>query len=219
MLVSFDLNGTLLNSGNSIKWDRLALYKKWGFQIEEKEFLIAHQATKKQLSENAQIIELGVRDTLKFWIQKELLFLKQEEKKISIADINTIAEKYKTDINSQLEIFQRLKRRKHIVAIISNNIGNSKTIIEQCDLHQFVDVVIDSSVVGIVKPDKAIFHLCMKHFNINNHSDCWHIGDNFDQDIIGAENAGWNAIYFTDKPKQKYYREITNLKQIFKWIP
>lgn len=48
------------------------------------------------------------------------------------------------------------------------------------------DIII-SEAVGYVKPDKRIFHLLDKQ--------AWFIGDSYEKDMMGAKNAGWNAIW------------------------
>ena len=55
--------------------------------------------------------------------------------------------------------------------------------------------LIISEEVGIAKPDIRIFEFAEERFNLVK-EDTWFIGDNYDFDIVGAANAGWNSIWF-----------------------
>ena len=51
-----------------------------------------------------------------------------------------------------------------------------------------------SGEVGIDKPDPRIFDVMCERMKVKP-EDCLYIGDNYVNDVLGARNAGWNAIY------------------------
>ncbi|HBL84481.1 MAG TPA: HAD family hydrolase [Clostridiales bacterium] len=72
--------------------------------------------------------------------------------------------------------------------------------------------IVTSEEAKSYKPDKKIFDYTLKKYNLNE-NDVIHIGDSVSSDIIGAENAGINAIWINRK--NKTIPDIVN-KQIIK---
>jgi putative hydrolase of the HAD superfamily len=88
------------------------------------------------------------------------------------------------------------------VAVVSNSEGTVEELLRTTGIAQVgpgdgVDVlaVIDSSVVGIAKPDPAIFHHTLDLIGVDP-SDAVHIGDSVRFDVEGARAAGVHALHF-----------------------
>ncbi len=86
--------------------------------------------------------------------------------------------------------------------------------------HYFAHVVL-SEAAGSLKPDPAIFNYALK---INNASaeEALMIGDSFEADIIGAANAGINALYLNNTGKKRELpervKEIKSLKEALEFL-
>jgi len=59
---------------------------------------------------------------------------------------------------------------------------------ENLGLAHYFECIIDSAIVGVEKPDPAIFEIALGEMQVAA-SHCLHIGDNYDRDVIGARNA------------------------------
>lgn len=78
------------------------------------------------------------------------------------------------------------------VAIVSNSEGHLTELFNAVGLGNSFDLVIDSALVGVEKPDPAIFQLALSHFHVDpKHT--LHLGDTVATDILGAHNAGIRA--------------------------
>src|SRR5262249_26065710 len=88
---------------------------------------------------------------------------------------------------------QRLKASGLIVGVISNSNGTVRSILEATGLARDLDVVIDSGVVGVEKPDPRIFQLALEHAKVDAGEACF-IGDLYSVDVIGARRAGLEAV-------------------------
>jgi HAD superfamily hydrolase (TIGR01549 family) len=75
------------------------------------------------------------------------------------------------------------------VAVVSNSEGKLQDFFEQLDLMRAVDLVVDSGVVGVEKPDPRIFHVALERFGVPA-ARALHLGDNFSTDVAGARAAG-----------------------------
>ncbi|MGH7495846.1 MAG: HAD family hydrolase [bacterium] len=75
------------------------------------------------------------------------------------------------------------------LGIVSNADGKVQSILNQLQLDQFFACIIDSKIVGVEKPDPAIFRLALQALNISAEH-CIYVGDHYDRDVIGARQAG-----------------------------
>lgn len=78
---------------------------------------------------------------------------------------------------------------KYDMAVVSNFYGNIDQVLQEFGIRQYFDVVIDSAVVGIRKPDPAIFKLGVDRLN-KKPEEVLVIGDSYERDIIPAAKTG-----------------------------
>jgi len=83
---------------------------------------------------------------------------------------------------------------KYEIALVSNFYGNLAAVIQDFGLGRCFRTVVDSSVVGIRKPDPAIFQLAIDRLNLKP-EDITVIGDSFKKDIEPALTLGCKAIW------------------------
>ena len=79
------------------------------------------------------------------------------------------------------------------VACISNSNGTVEALLSSVGLGAVLDFVVDSGVVGIEKPDPAIFRLALDRAGAAP-SEAMHVGDLFPVDVVGARRAGIEAV-------------------------
>jgi len=83
----------------------------------------------------------------------------------------------------------RLRASGVKVAVISNSEGMLARLFEQLELLSHVDRVVDSSIVGVEKPDPRIFSFALEAFGISK-GRALHLGDTVATDVAGARAAG-----------------------------
>jgi putative hydrolase of the HAD superfamily len=88
-----------------------------------------------------------------------------------------------------VEALGRLRAAGVPVAVVSNSEGMLESIFAQLGIRDAVDLVVDSGVVGIEKPDPRIFRVALDHFGVAPGC-ALHLGDNFATDVVGARAAG-----------------------------
>ena len=87
--------------------------------------------------------------------------------------------------------------RKFRLGCISNNWGNTAGWCEEFQLAGFFETIIDSTVVGATKPDRAIFQAALEELQLPAAS-CVYVGDWYPADMVGANRAGLKTIWVTD---------------------
>jgi FMN phosphatase YigB (HAD superfamily) len=78
-------------------------------------------------------------------------------------------------------------------ACISNSNGTVAAILEGLDLARHLDFIIDSSQVGVEKPDPRIFHIALERAGLAA-AEAVYVGDLYSIDVVGARAAGLSAI-------------------------
>ena len=85
----------------------------------------------------------------------------------------------------------RLARVRPYVAlgVISNFYGNVERILQDAQFGALLATVVDSAVVGVRKPDPAIFTLAVRRLGCEP-GEALYVGDSIEKDMVGAHTAG-----------------------------
>jgi HAD superfamily hydrolase (TIGR01509 family) len=91
------------------------------------------------------------------------------------------------------DVLNRLRERGLTLAVISNADGRVEADLERCGLRPHFATVVDSHVVGVEKPDPAIFALTLDRIQAAADA-ALYVGDVFSIDVLGARRAGMDAV-------------------------
>lgn len=86
-----------------------------------------------------------------------------------------------------------LRRQGYILGVVSNSDGQVGDLLRRAGLAELLDLVVDSAVVGIEKPDARIFWLACQAAGAAP-AEALHVGDIYDIDVVGARAAGLDAL-------------------------
>jgi len=99
------------------------------------------------------------------------------------------------------EILDYLKP-KYRLHILTNGFKEVQHIkLHESGIKKHFNNIFISEEMGFQKPDKEIFEAARKTAKVDTDA-CIMIGDSFENDIAGALNAGWKAIYFSSRKKR-----------------
>jgi len=96
----------------------------------------------------------------------------------------------------------KILNQKYICCIASNA-GHSDTelmikALERINAAHYFHYFFTSKELGFKKPDISFFKsICMKIVCLP--AECMMVGDNYDNDIIGAKNAGLTSVFFNER--------------------
>ncbi len=82
-----------------------------------------------------------------------------------------------------------------VVGVISNSNGSVARALEIAGLAKHLDFVIDSSVVGVAKPDARIFAMGLEAAGAAPEETVY-VGDSYFVDVLGARQTGLGAVLF-----------------------
>ncbi len=92
-----------------------------------------------------------------------------------------------------LSAVRRVRDAGLVAGVISNSNGSVRSILEETGLAAHLDFIIDSSVVGVEKPDPRIFQLGLREAGVAA-DEAAYVGDLYSVDVLGARAAGLEGI-------------------------
>ena len=87
----------------------------------------------------------------------------------------------------------RLKAAGLLLGVVSNSEGRVEQALEAAGLRDYFDVVVDSGVIGIEKPDPRIFQAALQALRVAP-EEALYVGDLYEVDFVGAQSAGIEAV-------------------------
>ena len=132
-------------------------------------------------------------------------------------DAKTLMEEYFAHYGSQQRLFPGaldcLAKLGCIIklGIITNGfVDIQRAKLENTGLAELVDVVLISEETGRIKPHPEVFRLALERLGVTS-EEAIYIGDSYASDIVGAESAGIQTIWFNPRgatPTGDYKGEI-----------
>ena len=191
--ILFDFGGTLDSDGEH--WlDRFyALYEQMGLQIPLSEIKRIFYHADGLCSSNSQVVSLGLRPLMKRHIHLQFLSLSlmdgEREKKM----VEAFCTRSEHFLRRNARLLHRMKDRYRL-GLVSNFYGNVATLCEEAGLAEILDVILDSALVGMSKPDPEIFQAALERLKLPPEK-VISVGDSFERDMIPAREIGMKTIW------------------------
>ncbi|UTR14434.1 HAD family hydrolase [Salipaludibacillus sp. LMS25] len=118
---------------------------------------------------------------------------------------DTIIDDYSVPFPGLQELLETIANQEIKLAIITNgNVNTQYNKIEKLGIsHVFnCENIFISEEVGFAKPDKRFFKWVETELSVSS-SKCVFVGDSWELDIVGAVDAGWEAIFFNSRGEQR----------------
>jgi len=81
------------------------------------------------------------------------------------------------------------------VGVISNSNGSVRAALDKAGLGPHLDFVIDSTVVGVAKPDPRAFQLGLDAARVSA-GEAVYVGDSYYVDVVGSRKVGMRGVLF-----------------------
>ena len=101
--------------------------------------------------------------------------------------------KVKNTLATTCAIVEKLSDRYPLV-LVTNFYGNMPVVLKEFNLSKYFNAIVESSVVGLRKPDPALFALGVKELNLNP-EEIVVIGDSYRKDIFPASTLGCRTVW------------------------
>lgn len=117
-----------------------------------------------------------------------------------------------------------LKSKQVPIGVITNGLTEHQLKkVKKLGLYDYVAPhrVLVSQATGFQKPEKEIFNLAAEQFGMNPATTLY-VGDSYDNDVMGAKNGGWHAMWFNHRGRTLpaniqpvFDIEIDNFEQLY----
>lgn len=199
--IIFDYGGTLDTNSrhwSEVLWDK---YEECHVPVTKVDFREAYVYGERTLARIPLVkAEDNFRDVLhiKTKLQIEYLIeqgkLKQTGAMEYAAKIADSCYQYVLDVLEKTRpVVQRLSKKYRLV-LVSNFYGNIQSVLKDFRLYDFFSDIIESSVVGVRKPDPAIYRLGIEALKLPAEN-VLVVGDSFSKDMIPAKTVGCKVAW------------------------
>lgn len=193
--IIFDYGGTIDTNGTHWAEVIREQYIKAGLAIDDKLFRETYIYGERALSKNP-IIE--PTDTFCTLLEKKIaIHCKYLNGTMSSIQEKIIAQGCYLRVLDTMEktrsVVESLSRHYPMV-LVTNFYGNMPTVLKEFALEKFFIKIVESSVVGIRKPDPALFALGVEALSLPS-KDVVVIGDSYRKDIFPAHTLGCRTVW------------------------
>ena len=224
--IIFDYGGTIDTDGRHWSWVIWEAWQKAGVASTLPVFREAYVFGERELARTLHILPYhDFHDLLLIKIKIELQWL-AEQGGFPPAQIDDFASKIanlcneaaRMSVENAVPVLESLSVRYPLV-LVSNFYGNINKVLETYGIRKYFKDIVESSVVGVRKPDPAIFRMGAEALELPT-DECVVVGDSFRKDIIPAREAGCKAIWLKgpgwsgEEDATDYPATITNLSEL-----
>lgn len=187
----FDAGGTLVHI------DPARVGEVLGTDPDPDRLVEAHYRAIAELSARPDLADGPVSEWWPWWVGRYLDTGGLEASPEAIRAIIAAEVPWRRSVPGARRAVERIRRTGVRVAVISNSAGGVRDMLAQAGLGDLFEFVIDSSEVGVAKPDPAIFHLALERMDLDPEQ-AWYVGDSPHHDLGGARSAGLARAILVD---------------------
>mgnify|MGYP000359285789 FL=1 len=197
--IFFDLDHTLWDFDKNSEITYSIIFNKLDLAIDISEFLVAYKQINLDLWKLFRN-ELIDKDTLRYKRLHDTF--KAINITVTDAVIYTIADDYVYHLSQQTHLLEGALvlldylKPKYKLHIITNGFAEVQVgKLKNTNLDTYFDVVINSEMAGVKKPNPIIFEKALQMANASKESSLM-IGDSYEANVLGALNYGIKAICY-----------------------
>lgn len=222
----FDYGGTIDTGGRHWSWVIWDAWQKAGVATTLPIFREAYVYAERELARTLHILpEHDFGDLLRIKMNIELQWMaeqghfpadKVEPMAAKIADLCN--EEARRCVDEAAPVLKALSE-KYPMVLVSNFYGNISKVLETFGIRKYFGKIIESAVVGVRKPDPAIFTLGVEALKLPS-DECLVVGDSYRKDIRPSLEAGCKAVWIKgpgwsgEEDAQEYGHTIKNLSEL-----
>lgn len=203
--IIFDYGGTLDSAGDH--WSEViwTAYQTAGVDVDKAHFREVYVFAERKLARTRHILpQHNFHDMLLIKIKIQLQQLCQmalfnpsevDDKATEIARL--CYEAARRNIEAARPVLEKLSKTYPLV-LVSNFYGNVETVLKDFGIEGYFRKIIESAVVGVRKPDPAIFRMGVEALGLQP-DEVLVVGDSYRKDILPAESIGCHVLWLKGK--------------------
>jgi putative hydrolase of the HAD superfamily len=192
--ILFDMGGTL--DGDGQHWlDRFVrLYGEAGFDLPRETIRQGFDYAERRSATDTAIMRAGfdalVRQHLRWQFELHGFDDHARVDQIARAFLIPVREAGKRNVT----LLSELHDLGIVIGVVSNACGNVQTLCDDLGYSPFLSFVIDSRLVGVAKPDPAIYAIALEKLGFDAPA-VMMVGDSYERDIVPAHGLGMQTAW------------------------
>lgn len=221
--IFFDLDHTLwdFDKNSALAFEKVFLLNN--VQVDVRSFLDIYEPVNLKywkLYRNAEIDQQQLRygrlrdtfDELEFSVEEELIHLLSEDYITHLTTFDHLFEDT-IDVLNYLQPNYQL----HIITNGFSTAQEKKLTVS--NISHYFKTVTNAEMAGVKKPNPIIFNHALQLANAKP-TESIMIGDNYEADVLGALNVGYDAIFFNYRKDESepHIKQVSKLKELKKYL-
>jgi putative hydrolase of the HAD superfamily len=196
--ILLDYGGTLDSDG--IHWlDRFyAIYERLDTAIPARQLIKdTFYAADEELERDPTIRACGLRELVRRHVMVQFRMLKIADPALEAQTARAFVEPAERLLQRNRGVLATIERCGCRLGVVSNFYGNLLTICDEAGLTPHLDILLDSAIVGLRKPDPRFFALALERLG-RAATEAVFVGDSLDRDIRPAKALGMKTVWLRD---------------------
>jgi HAD superfamily hydrolase (TIGR01549 family) len=187
-----DYGGTL--DGDALHWfdHFLALYDRAGRAISAAALKPAFYSADESITRDPQVRRFTLVPMIRAHVRLQLAALGIDDAAFERRLVEAFVDDTRAAWNRNRTLLRRLAPRFRL-GVVSNSYGNMAAVLAEADLAPFA-LILDSAVVGLRKPDPAIYALAARRLELAPDR-ILHVGDSWERDVTPARAVGMRTAW------------------------
>lgn len=225
--VIFDYGGTLDSGGNHWAWVIYDAYTKAGLTIDIDKFIDAYVFAERELARTRHILpEHTFGDLMRIkidiemgWLVENGVITPEDKQRYSRGVADECYAFARRHVEEAKKVLNELAK-KYPMVLVSNFYGNVESVLTDFGIAKYFKAIIESAVVGVRKPDPAIFTLGVEALRLPA-DEVVVVGDSLRKDILPAEKAGCKVLWIkgrgfnADEDSQTHPAIVKDLTEVY----
>jgi HAD superfamily hydrolase (TIGR01549 family) len=118
---------------------------------------------------------------------------RMDEVQVCLAEMHHQRHLWCSVMESSAPSLARLRAAGLRLGVVSNSDGRVEQALEAAGIRHLFDAVVDSTLMGVEKPDPRIFQAALERLGVDP-EEAIYVGDLYEIDVLGARAAGIEAV-------------------------
>jgi putative hydrolase of the HAD superfamily len=191
--ILLDYGGTLDGPGSHWLDRFLHLYRTAGVRLSFERFRAAFDHATRCAYADPAVAGMDLQPLIAFHVARQMEQLGAGAPALAARVVAEFVSASRAELAESRAVLDRLRHRVRL-GVVSNFYGNVGRLLEEAGIASLLATIIDSSRVGVSKPDPQIFALALQVLACQP-SETLYVGDSFDKDMVGARAAGLRTAW------------------------
>ena len=193
--ILFDFGGTLDSDGGHWLDRFFIIFEQIGLgHIPKERIKEAFYWADAQAEASPLIREASYREMMERHVRWQFERLGIRDTKREAAAAEAFAKPSERVLRRNRQVLEKFKFAGYHLGVISNFYGNIPALCREAGLDSLLDVMLDSAVEGLRKPDAAFYELALKRLKADPATTAM-VGDSFERDILPAKSLGMKTFW------------------------